>query len=130
MSEFRANFGAKFHSNPQPNFARLEWSTIEYQRRIATALVTGRKACPAGRSECSHDWRCCLRAAEAAAHGVWDSNSLQELAPSCVCMGPDTSTVVSSVRQAACERQGTVARAACGQAATACLAARGVQAVS
>ena len=63
-----------------PPAAKSRQTQVEYYQPVAAALVTGRKVCPAGHGECLlHVWLRCLRAAEAAAHGVWDSISLARL---------------------------------------------------
>ena len=77
---------AIFRMNPErtpPTAAKVrqtqDYQPVEYYQPVATALVTGRKACPAGHGERLHVRLRCLRAAEAAAHGVWDSLSLPRL---------------------------------------------------
>ena len=74
-----AIFSTNSERTPPPA-AKSRQTQVEYYQPVAAALVTGRKVCPAGHGECLlHVWLRCLRAAEAAAHGVWDSISLARL---------------------------------------------------
>ena len=75
-----AIFSTNSERTPSPA-AKFRRTQVEYYQPVAAALVTGRKVCPAGHGECYYlcVWLRCLRAAEAAAHGVWDSILLARL---------------------------------------------------